>query len=72
MGRKRAPEHDYICIRCGAAVDGPWEGAKHVSGGAVRGQKACGKPPVVRLRSDWEAELDRDAKAAVAAIRNRL
>lgn len=71
MARKRAPENDYICIRCGGAVDGPWAGAKHVSGGAVRGQRACGKDPVVRLRSEWEAQQEAEAQSIAVMLRER-
>ncbi len=61
MGRKRSPEYDYICIRCGCAASPPGPGAKHVGGG--QNMRACRKPPMIRLRSEWEAELAEDLKA---------
>ena len=63
MARKRAPEHDYICMRCGCPCEA--DGSKHVGGG--QGMKACGKPPVPILRGQLEAE----ARAVAAYIRGR-
>jgi hypothetical protein len=63
MARKRAPEHDYICQRCGCACDR--YGTKHVGGG--QNMKACNKPPDPILRSVYEAE----ARAVVDSILNR-
>lgn len=65
MARKRAPEHDYVCTRCGCPC-GPY-GGKHLGGG-TKGMRACDQA-APRLRSEWEAELAADAKAAAEAIR---
>ena len=53
MSRKRPPEHDYICLRCGCACNP--SGDRHLGGGP--GMRACGLPPRPVLRSDWEAEV---------------
>lgn len=63
MARKRAPEDDYICQRCGCACD--QYGDKHVGGG--QNMKACEKPQHPILRSEYEAE----AAAVVASLKNR-
>lgn len=62
MARKRAPEWDFICLRCGCPCDE--FGTRHEGGG--QGMKACGYPPNPILRSAWEAE----AAEIVAAIRS--
>jgi len=64
MARKRAPEHDYICLRCGCPCD--IGGTKHMGGG--RGMKACRSAPVSILRSMYEAEV----REAVRGTRWRL
>lgn len=61
MARKRAPEHDYICIRCGCPCDPG--GTKHIGGG--QGMRACKQKPHAMLRSEWEAEVE----AVVAGLR---
>lgn len=58
MARKRNPEHDYICIRCGCPSTMPGPDAKHIGGG--RGMRACRKPPHVMLRRDYEAMIAAD------------
>lgn len=63
MARKRAPEHDYICQRCGCACEA--DGSRHLGGG--QGMRACKFPPDPILRSEAEAE----AGAIVAALRAR-
>lgn len=63
MARKRAPEHDYICQRCGCPCD--QFGTRHLGGG--QNMKACKKPPNPILRSVYEAE----AKAVVQGILQR-
>lgn len=61
MARKRSPEHDYICIRCGCPCDAA--GTRHLGGG--QGMRACKKPPHPMLRSQFEAE----AAAVMAGLR---
>jgi hypothetical protein len=63
MGRKRAPEHDWICRRCGCACDEG--GQRHLGGG--QGMRACKREPDPVLRSELEAE----AAAVVAGLRAR-
>lgn len=66
MARKRSPEHDWICRRCGCACTMP--GApepRHVGGG--QGLRACRWAPDPVLRADHEAE----AAAVVAALLDR-
>lgn len=55
----------YVCQRDGLAVH-LWRGDvwKHAAGGPVT---SCGKPPIVVLRTDWQAEMD----ATMEAIRGR-
>lgn len=67
MARKRAPEHDYICIKCECPCDPA--GERHVGGG--QNMRAC-RSPKPMLRSEWEARITADAEAAVAAIRQRV
>lgn len=67
MGRKRAPEHDWICLRC-LCPCGPVPG-KHVGGGQNR--RACKGPSRPILRRDYEASMAAEAKAVVAAVRER-
>lgn len=69
MGRKRAPEADYICAVCGCACNP--SGDKHIGGGDAA-HTSCGKPPVAVLRSKWDADLKIQATAATQAIRDRL
>jgi hypothetical protein len=52
MARKRSPEHDYICQRCGCACDE--YGTKHLGGG--QGMRACRRTPDPILRSEHERE----------------
>lgn len=67
MARKRSPEYDYICTRCGCPAEG--DGSRHLGGG--RGMRACkkqaGQPLPVQLRREFEAE----AAAVVAQLRGR-
>lgn len=56
MARKRTPDHDYICRRCGCPC-GPQPG-KHLGGG--QGMKACRGPSDPVLRSVYEAEIAED------------
>jgi hypothetical protein len=65
MARKRSPENDYLCIRCGCPCDAA--GTKHLGGG--QGMKACGKKPHARLRSEWDAEMEADADAIRAILK---
>lgn len=67
MGRKRSPECDWICTKCGCPC-GPFPGG-HVGGGQNR--KACKGPSRPMLRADWEAMMAQAARDAVAAIRWR-
>lgn len=64
MARKRSPDHDWICRRCGCPCD--MDGTRHVGGG--QGMKACRWDPDPVLRSVFEAEIAAD----MAAIVNRL
>jgi hypothetical protein len=61
MARKRSPENDWICQRCGCPCD--WQ--RHLGGG--QGMRACRFPPDPILRGEAEAE----AAALVAALRKR-
>lgn len=61
--RRRPPEYDYICRRCGCACNG----RRHLGGGSTA-MRACGKPPDPVLRSVFKAEVRED----VAAIRERF
>lgn len=65
MTRRRPPQYDYICQRCGCACDAG--GTRHLGGGS-RGMCACGKPPDVVLRSDF----DRDVGEVVDMLRSRI
>jgi hypothetical protein len=51
MSRKRSPENDYICQRCGCPCDPT--GTRHLGGG--QNMRACGLPPKPILRSEMEA-----------------
>jgi hypothetical protein len=62
MARKRAPEDDYICMRCQCACTP--SGDKHISGGDSA-HTSCGKPPSPVLRADWDAMM----KADLVAVR---
>jgi hypothetical protein len=53
MARKRSPQYDFICIRCGCPCDEA--GTRHFGGG--QGMRACGKPPNPMLRSEYEADI---------------
>jgi len=64
MTRRRAPERDYICRRCGCACH-PYPG-KHLGGGS-RGMKACRGPSVPVLRAEFHAGVT----AVVAELRRR-
>jgi formylmethanofuran dehydrogenase subunit B len=64
MARKRSPEQDYICQRCGCACDR--YGTRHEGGG--QGMKACNKTPNPILRSVHEAEV----KAVAESVLNRF
>lgn len=56
MGRKRAPEHDWVCRGCRCPCEPPGvPPARHVGGG--QGMKACAGPALPVLRSDLDAEL---------------
>lgn len=59
MARKRAPEHDYICRRCGCPCDEG--GTKHLGGG--QGMRACKRPPDPVLRSEYDADIALVAEA---------
>jgi hypothetical protein len=59
MARKRSPEHDYICIRCGCPCDAG--GTRHLGGG--RGMRACKNTPHVMLRSEYDAMIAADMAA---------
>lgn len=61
MGRKRAPEHDYICRRCGCPCES-YPG-RHVGGG--QGMRSCRTTSDPVLRRDFEEE----ARDAVASMR---
>ena len=61
MARKRSPEHDFICQRCGCACDE--SGTRHLGGGP--GMRACRFPPDPILR----AQFERETAAAVAGLR---
>jgi hypothetical protein len=63
MARKRSPEHDYICQRCGCPCDAG--GTKHLGGG--QGMRACRFAPDPILRSEHE----REAAAVVRGLRLR-
>jgi hypothetical protein len=63
MARKRSPEHDYICQRCGCACDE--QGTRHLGGG--QGMRACRFPPNPILRSEHE----REAAELVRSLRLR-
>ncbi len=64
MTRRRSPEHDYICQRCLCACN--VSGTRHEGGGSAD-FRACEKPPIPVLRSDFEKMIAGD----VAAIRER-
>ncbi|SKK36945.1 hypothetical protein [Mycobacteroides abscessus] len=64
MTRRRSPQHDYICRRCLCACN--ISGTRHEGGGSAD-FRACGKPPIPVLRSDFVKELAED----VASIRER-
>jgi hypothetical protein len=64
MARKRAPEDDYICQVCQCACDR--FGKKHLGGGDAY-HRACGKPPVPILRTEWNAMI----KAEVSGLHHR-
>lgn len=56
MARKRAPEHDWVCQRCGCPCNPPGHIQQvHVGGG--QGMKACSLAPQPILRSVMEAEI---------------
>ena len=65
MTRKRSPEYDYVCRRCGVAC----EHDRHYRNGWTKGG-LC-KHPTPMLRRDYEAWMDQMAKDAVAAIQAR-
>jgi len=65
MSRNRAPEHDYICRRCGCACEE--DGTRHLGGGP--GMKACRWAPDPVLRAAYEAEIAADI-AGLRAMRN--
>jgi len=67
MARKRSPEHDFICRRCGCPCDAA--GRKHIGGG--QGMKACGSRPDVILRSDYEAQIAADMQYIRSLLRRR-
>lgn len=54
MARKRPPEYDYICLRCGCPCEA--DGSRHWGGGTIN-HRACGWPPRPILRSVFEAEM---------------
>jgi hypothetical protein len=60
MARKRPPEFDYICERCGC----PCDFRRHLGGG--QGMRACKGPVRPVLRSVYEAEI---AQAVSHALR---
>lgn len=68
MGRKRSPEYDYVCRRCGVACDLP--GTRHYRGG--RSPRACKGTPDPTLRREYDTWMDTMARDAVAAIRSRI
>lgn len=68
MGRKRSPEHDYICRLCQCPCDS--HGGRHLGGGDAD-HTACGKPADPVLRSEWDAMMAADL-AAVKAVIGRL
>lgn len=65
MTRRRPPENDFICRRCGCACDAP--GTRHLGGGS-RDMRACGQPPEPVLRSELKAQT----RAEVAAVFDRM
>lgn len=65
MSRRRPPEHDYICRRCGCACNAA--GTRHLGGGS-RDMRACDRAPEPLLRSDFEAQI----RADVAAVIDRM
>lgn len=67
MGRKRAPEHDWICLRCTCPCNPPGAEPRHLGGG--QDMRACRKPPVPILRSEYEADMEQLAAAAVKALK---
>jgi hypothetical protein len=60
---------EYVCQRCGLPI-GLWRGTvwKHHAG---KGQKSCGKAPIVVTRKVYEADIDALTTAARAAL-NRM
>jgi hypothetical protein len=67
MARKRPAEYDFICRRCECPCDGPYvRDPKHLGGGQNR--RACRKPPLPVLRSEYEAEM----AAFVDAVQHSL
>lgn len=64
MGRKRAPEHDWICAVCECPCN-PTPGG-HIGGGQNR--RACKGPSRPVLRADHEAMLAQASREAVEAI----
>lgn len=70
MGRKRSPEHDWICLRCECPCNPPWHSQqRHLGGGQNR--KACRKPPNPILRADYDAMMAEMAAQAREWIRER-
>jgi hypothetical protein len=67
MGRKREPDHDWVCRRCGCpcVMPGTTRTGKHVGGG--QGMRACNQAEPV-LRRD----LEHEAQQVVAGLRNRI
>lgn len=65
MTRRRSPEYDYICRRCGCACDSI--GHRHLGGGNAT-MRACRRGPDPVLRREFEREICDD----VAALRDRI
>lgn len=56
MGRKRAPENDWICQRCGCpCMPAGVQRQRHIGGG--QGMRACRAEPDPILRTDYEREV---------------
>jgi hypothetical protein len=60
MGRKRAPQHDWICIRCGCPCEA--DGSRHLGGG--QGMRSCKKSPRPMLRAEFEEMIRADLRSA--------
>jgi hypothetical protein len=68
MTRRRPPDCDYICRRCGCACN--ITGTRHLGGGS-RDMRACKRSPDPILRADFEREIAADVAGALRARRLR-